>query len=1057
MCQKNRMINLVLFAMLFVSAVLLGAEYSWTGATGDNLYTTTGNWSENIVPADTDIIKPAKNTDVVIDLGGEERTVAALDFSSAYNTTTLKYPLFELRNGTLVLTEGFADSSGGRNDVDSGVMAENHTHPFNLVNATLKVQKKFTSGCPRSKGYLFTVGEGSKLIFDKVNLFDKFEMIKVMPGGLAEFTFDKTIQKDANSTSRSTWSNEGGIFSFPNGFTLKRTATAGWSKRASFRIQQKSGTMNLGGDVSLGNASGTESNAMGLYFQWFGGKVHALNNVNFNVDKMYQYHQTEAQFSFIEENASIIAEVDSGKRMDVSVLELREGVCLTKEGDGVLKIADVPYSLELNGGAVEFVGNTRTSMGTLKIGADCAFTLAHPNMTIETLEDNLGTITITKPGLSIAALREGATLSGAFEFEAGAFLKGDTLVTTPNAQLRAKIKADAEESFRSSGVAVVEDGDSLIVGDSTFVFNSTTITDLNNVEGWPNGIPVEGCDVTIAGEGVNVVISENLTTRWNSITVQDGAALRIASSGLSLPEIVLKGNVVLTIASDFNLTEIKTMAVGEEVPTVVVAEGVTLTVPAGYKFKDVRLVLCEGSTLTEAGDGPLVFGYANSNETTYFAMHATNATITALNSAKVEKASRIDFVSPAKGGVVKVVEDIVLKDSTITYSDRDGFAFGLNNPESENFKMIVDNTPLDIGQDTYVAGGANLVLTNNTVLFRRRSTINVHPEDIENTYSIYVQDRGRITLVDGGEIRTTVTIANATEDNGYFGKGVVSLCPSEEGFVGIEVLEGGVGCWWRTYGDNTGVIRFAGGIQKVFRGRWWGNTLGGNRSRIFNKLKGVEVAENTTMQIVGFKDDYGDNDNGLHPFYIDSPFTGSGNVIITNTWPDAKTCAPRFASPNSTCTGKIMAVACDGKAKTALYFAHGANWAGTVVANGLLKITNYEGTTENDNPASVTFGALDLQADFPVRVWRGEDGALTNDTLNVGTYLNNGGKFVPTMMTEGVEFVSNDKIVVGRIAKDAVLPDVPKNWVAITKNIDDDNENDLLILKRRKGFMIRVR
>ena len=394
MCQKNRMINLILFAVLTLSSVLFGAEYSWTGAAGDNIYTTAENWSENIVPTSEDVIKPVKNTDVVIDLGGEERTVAALDFSSAYNTTTLKYPLFELRNGTLVLTEGFADSSGGRNDVDSGVMAENHTHPFNLVNATLKVQKKFTSGCSRSKGYLFTVGEGSKLIFDKVNLFDKFEMIKVMPGGLAEFTFDNTIQKNGNSTSRSTWSNEGGIFSFPNGFTLNRTDTAGWSKRASFRIQQKSGTMNLGGDVSLGNASGTESNAMGLYFQWFGGKVHALNNVNFNVDKMYQYRQTEAQVSFIEENASIIAEVDSDKRMDVSALELREGVCLTKEGEGVLKIADVPYSLDLKGGSVEFVENTRTSMGMLKIGADCAFTLAHANMTLETLEDNAGVITV---------------------------------------------------------------------------------------------------------------------------------------------------------------------------------------------------------------------------------------------------------------------------------------------------------------------------------------------------------------------------------------------------------------------------------------------------------------------------------------------------------------------------------------------------------------------------------------------------------------------------------------------------------------------------------------
>ena len=772
---------------------------------------------------------------------------------------------------------------------------------------------------------------------------------------------------------------------------------------------------------------------------------------------MYQYYQTEAQVSFIEENASIIAEVDSGKRMDVSVLELREGVALTKEGEGVLKIADVPYSLDLKGGSVEFAENTRTSMGMLKIGPGLSFTLAHANMTLETLEDNAGVITVKKPGLSIAALGENASLSGTFAFETAAFSKGDTLVTTPNAQLRAKIKADAEESFRSSGVAVVENGDRLIVGDSTFVFNSTTITDLENAGGWQNGIPAEGLDVCVAGDGVNAVISERLTTSWGSITVQDGATLRVASSDVSLPEIVLKGNAVLTIASDFNLTKIMTMAIGEAFPTVVVSEGVTLTVPAGYKFKDVHLVLSEGSTLTEAGDGPIVFGYADSNETTYFAMHATNATITALNSAEVEKAAGIAFVSPANGGVVKVVEDVVIKDSTITYSAKDGFIFGLNNPESENFKMIVDNTPLDIGQDTYVAGGANLVLTNNTVLFRRRSTKNEHPENIANTYSIYVQDRGRITLVDGGEIRTTVTIANATEDNGWFGKGVVSLRPSEEGYVGIEVLEGGIGCWWRTYGDDTGVIRYAGGVQKVFRGHWWGNVLSGNRSRIFNKLKGVDVAGNTTMQIVGFKDDYGDNDNDLHPFYIDSPFTGSGDVIITNTWPDAKTCAPRFASPNSTCTGKIMAVACDGKAKASLCFANGANWAGTVVANGLLKITNHEGVKENDNPASVTFGALDLQADFPVRVWRGEDGALTNDTLNVGTYLKSGGKLVPTMMTEDGEFASNDKIVVGMIAKDADLPDLPKDWVAIAKNIDGDNENDLLILKQRKGFVIRVR
>ena len=1046
MCQKKRMINLVLVAVLTLSSVLFGAEYSWTGAAGDNPYTTTGNWSENIVPTSEDVIKPVKNTDVVIDLGGEERTVTALDFSSAFNTTYLKYPLFELRNGTLVLTEGFADSSGGRNDVDSGVMAENHTHPFNLVNATLKVQKKFTSGCPRSKGYLFTVGEGSKLIFDKVNLFDKFEMIKVMPGGLAEFTFDKTIQKDANSTSRSTWSNEGGIFSFPNGFTLNRTATSGWSKRASFRIQQKSGTMNLGGDVSFGNARGTESEAMGLFFQWFGGKVHALNNVNFNVDKMYQYYQTEAQHSFIEENASIIAEVDSGKRMDVSVLELREGVCLTKEGEGVLRIADVPYSLDLKGGSVEFIKNTRTSMGTLKIGSDCLFTLAHENMTIETLEDNLGTITITKPGLSIAALGEGATLSGAFAFEATTFLKGDTLVTTPNAQLRAKIKADAEEPFKLLGTVIEEVGERIIVGDTTFVFNSTTITDLNNAEGWPNGIPAEGCEVTIAGVGVNAVISENLETRWNSITVQDGAALRIASSGLSLPKIMLKGNAVLTIASDFNLTEIMTMAVGEEFPTVVVSEGVTLTVPAGYKFKDVHLVLCEGSTLTESGDGPIVFGYADSNETTYFAMHATNATITALNSANTLNASQISFVSPAVGGVINVIGDIVLKDCKITYNQYDGFQFGVNNPVSKTFRVVADRTNLEFGADTVLSGAANLCLTNDACLYRKRRRTASHDSQSENIYNLTIREKAKITLVAGGEIRASIT------DKSNETKGVIQLEPDEDGTVGIEILEGGVGCWYKIYGNGKGVIRYAGGLQRVFCSLWWS---WGNRARIYNKLKSVDVAQGSQMVLCGNDDIFEDNWHRLTPLAIESPFSGFGNVVVTNAC-SGKEFGPVLARGDNTCTGTLLAV--DGVGKAIVNVLDGANWAGTVVANGKVRLVNQDsGNLLETLPVAVTFGALDLQADFPVRVWRGEDGELTNDTLNVGTYLKSGGKLVPTMMTEGGEFVSNDKIVVGKVSKDAVLPEVSSGWRVILKAIEGDSENCLLTIKRGSGLMVIVR
>lgn len=1049
MCQKNRMINLVLFAVLSVSAVAHAVDYIWAHKdTKWYKWSDVSNWkyadgtvASEVPNGENDVIQDTEWTGEksFFDLDGKSWTIGR------FSDTKWATDAYGFTNGTLVVAGGeSAFTKESKLDIYDASLIFNKGSVINIGH-------NWASGDNNIK-MLWSVHKGGLL---EINSRAYFRHAKFVIDKDATFRWGNSAVA-LNANANVDWVVENsGTLDWPNGF---RSYDGAWSFRPVIRQYQ-------GGKWILGDSLKYNENIF-FRIELHGGTVVATNNVTFEL----QNSERGAYAKFMPE-ADIIFSVAENCRLDMSSSTTKKVPFLyekdesgenhtkiTYSGGGELALIDVPYSLDYQGGRIEFANNTRTSMGSLKIGSGCSFSVANANMTLETLEDNAGTITIEKPGLSIAALGEGATLSGTFAFETAAFSKGDTLVTTPDDELRAKIKSDAEAAFRSSGLDVVEEGKSLVVaGDSTFVFNSTTITDLNNAEGWPNGIPAEGCEVTIAGVGVNAVISENLTTRWSSITVQDGAALRIASSGLSLPEIVLKGNAILTVASDFNLTEIMTMAVGEEFPTVVVSEGVTLTVPAGYKFKDVHLVLCEGSTLTESGDGPIVFGYADSNETTYFAMHATNATITALNSAKVEKAAGIAFVSPANGGVVKVVEDIVLKDSTITYSDRDGFAFGLNNPESENFKMIVDNTPLDIGQDTYVAGGANLVLTNNTVLFRKRSTIGQHINNIENTYSIYVQDRGKVTLVDGGEIRTTVTIADATEGNGRFGKGVVSLCPSEDGFVGIEVLEGGVGCWWRTYGDNTGVIRYAGGIQKVFRGHWFGNVLGGNRSRIFNKLKGVEVAENTTMQIVGFEDDYGDNANGLHPFYIDSPFTGSGNVVITNTWSDAKTCAPRFASPNSTCTGKIMAVACDGKAKAELYFAHGANWAGTVVANGLLKITNYEGTTENNNPASVTFGALDLQADFPVRVWRGEDGKLTGDTLNVGTYLNNGGKLVPTMMTEGGEFVPNDKIVVGKVSKNAVLPEVSSGWRVILKAIEGDGENCLLTIKRGSGLMVIVR
>jgi len=1385
--MKAKTLGCLFAAVMGLVNVARAETYSWTGAGDDNYWSTEKNWSGEVCPSSTDIIKPpVAPGEFTVDLENTTHTVSKFSFDSVYDNNSRRYPSVELRNGTLVLTDGFDDPTTGTMDLDSGVMTESYTCPFNLVNATLKVQSMFKTGCARAKGYLFSVGDGSTFVLDHVNLYDKFTWIKVLPGGTADFTFGTTVQKNGDSTSRSTWSNEGGTFSFPAGFTLNRTAQSGWGKRASFRLQQHSGVMNLGGNVSLGNSAIDGGWAMGLFFQWFGGTVHALSNVTFNVDARYKYSSSEEQKSFIESNSVVTAEVDAGKTMDMSVLELRDGVTFTKTGAGSLILADVPYSLDIQGGTTTFSTNSLTAMGTLKVCAGASFTIANAGTTVESIS-NAGTVTFGGPNIAIGGIAEGGNVAAGTFAVSGDFSLGDTIVTTADATLRAKIKTDIRASLAALGFGVAESGNSLVTTDDVvYVFNSSAVTDLNAPDGWENGyVGIAGKAVVIAGAGTSAVMGKNVPA-YSSISVEGGASLTVAaerelpattlesgtqlnvnvipsmsfsfddyilktdtlvgkidtshgiteitditalagggawgtsykgklydrvdaapiengtklrvqfkkyespytkcvivefsadaegnvyakatkaayvqannldydftaggtsvniatsdstsnygvkglsftspytpgalsvaavgnfattgsgtvtvdvaggnvldlsgatvttaaklvktgdgtilfgdtlpssieiaegdlavrayveydlagvtigsgvgvkvcfdgtynsavaqvqpngktiflssgtyvgvggwnelanwasgglpgasdgvrvhgvgsslsindstatmpasitleegtsaavSDGIALPGVHLESGASLEVVANASVSvgDISAEATAGGLPTLIVASGATLTVPAGQKFSNIHLVLCEGATLTESGDGPLVFGYAEPSETTYFAMHATNATITALNSANVENSSRREFAVPAEGGTVVVEGDIVLKDCTITYDAKNGFAFGLNNPMVQAFSVIADNTPIDIGHHTYIAGGAHLVLTNNSVLFRRRANIYGHDNDPTDTYNIYVQDRGKVTLVDGGEIRTTVTKANATDANGHFGSGVVSLKPADEGFVGIEILEGGVGCWWKTYGDGTGVIRYAGGVQKVFRGHWFGNVLGGNRSRIYNRLKGVEIAENCTLLMIGFHDNYGDNDDGMHPFYIDSPFTGMGDFVVTNTW-NGKTCEPHLISSANTCVGRIMATDCAGTAKARIYFANGANWSGTVVADG--KIFLESGTN------IVSFGALDLQADFPVKVWKPDGEPMTNDTLNVGTYLNNGGALVPELATDGAEFSIGDSFVVGKIAKDGALPRVPAGWVAKKQAIDGDDANDDLILKRGMGLQVLVR
>lgn len=1041
---------------------------SWTDESG-NAVTET--------PTAIDTVASFDGTKMMMfaDLGGVTNEIAALNVT---HSSWWKYDQFGITNGALIV---------------SGTANFESPTPFNIwKGATFCVSNLTFSNKSTGEDHMdnFIVHDGGRLEIYK-DFMPRQMNITVEEGGYYLYAASAVLQNCNYSRLHNVVNS--GTMDWPGGLWQHNNA---WSVFPY--IKQLAGEWILGDKIELPN------NLYGRV-ELTGGTLKATGNVGF---RLYgSGASAENAWAKFMPNADITLDVADGKTLDMVRSDSRyvavayepdeDGTNYTKitrTGAGTLLLADVPYSLDLQSGTTTFSANTRTAMGTLKVSAGQSFTIANSNTSLETLEDNAGTITIAQPGLSIGALASGATLSGAFAFNTTAFAEGDAVVTTPDATLRAAIKSAAESAFESAGVPILESGDTLTIGAPSYVFDSTTVTDLNDPAGWQSGLPAAGRDVIVSGAGVNAIVTADLTNVWNSITVQNGATITVGSSGLTLPSLVLRGTATLRIEADAVLPDYSFVLDGVNYPTLTVAAGVTLTVPANSKFSNIHLVLCEGSTLKEAEDGSLVFGYAAAGETTYFTMVATNATICVTNSLSPHGSpsaynglARIDFASPDSGGRVVVRAPIILNGinfkreySTPDHYIYDGFAFGLNNPEDEAVKIVIDDSFVIFGEHSWVAGGVNLVITNNAVLCRsifpdaktKTGSGRNEGDKTENWFNLHVTDLATLTLVDGGELRMGVGYVNGEQYSG-----LLSLSPSAEGHAGVEVLEGGLGYWYKSNGyqhktvynnkwadtvthAHRGSVRFAGGCMDIFKDNWYGS--GGNRAHILRNMAAVDVVEGTTVTFRGVEDRLSTEKKSLGLVEIESPLTGGGNVIVTNTW-SGKNLKMVVSCTNNTCTGAIAAFDCDGTATAEVYFSDGANWAGTVVANGKVKLVDVVGDGEwagagslEDGPATVTFGSLELQADFPVRMWS-VNGTITNDTLNVGVYVNNGGKLVPTMMTDGEDFASGDMITIGTIAKSSPNPAVKVGWCVKRLAIDGDDGNEILVMKKGVGLQLILR
>jgi hypothetical protein len=191
-----------------------------------------------------------------------------------------------------------------------------------------------------------------------------------------------------------------------------------------------------------------------------------------------------------------------------------------------------------------------------------------------------------------------------------------------------------------------------------------------------------------------------------------------------------------------------------------------------------------------------------------------------------------------------------------------------------------------------------------------------------------------------------------------------------------------------------------------------------------------------------FTDDSGERVVAL----ADVPITGAGSIALDNA--NANVFGVIVKSGANTATGTASVVApTEGEGATTLYFANGANWAGTVVADGNVAMTNLV-----DAAASVTntFGTLRLDADFPVRVWKSGGKVVANDYLVVDTF--DGTERIT--LVEGDEALSGgDSFELGKIKAGGNLPKVVGRW-NLSLGPEDDDGYCAITAKCVQGMML---
>lgn len=904
----------------------------------------------------------------------------------------------------------YFDLGGGTGEIGSwATPGDWDNHYFSVSNGTFVF-----NGTVSTHSGTWTLADGAKVVFA--------ESSKFIPASGSSAVLNVNIGADSSLEFLGTMQLYNGAFTVANGGRAVFDH-ASWGADGGSTQPYPAVTVDAGGYAAFPHGLGWTRGGYNSSYKFtlassgellLGGDVTMKNPMTLNV-------AISGGTLDIADDCTILA--SSSTLSGATTIDVADGVAfrlsnftvdpeaeLTKTGEGtlVLDAETFPASLTVNAGGIGFY----TANQSISFPATTAFA-----------ENGTGRIVFGANGLTLASAPENAS----FAIDAEAVTKGAAVVSCSDTALLADIKAALETQLSDKPYEVeVSDGAIYLYAASAYIFKSGA-TDWSDPGNWTCGYVPTNQDIVVRG---NMRISGEFPA-FSSIAIERGAAVAVAD-GIALPPVTVSLSSSLSIEADatVTLTSIDGAATSGQIPVLYVSSGATLNSPGGVNFRNLHLVI-DGGTLAFTTREAVSFGYALSGETAYFGMNATNATL----KYTTENVNPPDyrFACPAPGGTVVVPEEIVFKDSTLN-GWMQGLTLGQNNPTNSEFAVVLDNTSGTWYKGTLgLYGAGTLVVSNGTTLVTSQNSSN-------NEY-FTISDAGQLVVGDGG----TVFYPVAGGGNTFFSPGGdVSGRPAV-------VLAGGV---FEPYKMNAsaGSTRTLEVVQdstyQIFEDTYWWD---GIRNIVFDGLASATIGSGATLTFCNryYSNWHGNDNTGV--YFATAPIAGEGDIVITNAY-DGKAFAMTMRCGENTCTGAISA-----DENSSLVFADGANWAGTVVANGNVALTN------GAEAASVTFGALRLESGtFPIRLWHDAENGYTVDHLNItGSGIDcAGGRF--ELVPQGdYTLPRGTRVYLGRWAKAAVPSGAVRFNGAVMQflaaDVDGEPSRSDVYLRALSGFIIMIR